>query len=239
MFARVKSHILQVIRTYNQRTANRRAGLQYERNFWDDYFQTKGLAWPEEYARRLDSNTQLSEQLCSLLAHIPKEEVMILDVGAGPFTELGKLHPSKKLTIVATDVLAHDYDVLLRKYNIQPPVRTMYADAERLDEVFVENAFDLCVARNCVDHMKNPFQAILQMLRVVKKGCYIVLSHAENEADARNYRGLHQWNFTVVHGDFIMKSVSQTINVSKALQHLAYVESRAENGWVEVLIRKA
>jgi ubiquinone/menaquinone biosynthesis C-methylase UbiE len=226
------------MRIYNQLTANRKAGLWHERRFWRRYFQTKGLAWPEEYARRLDPNTQLSEQLCALLAHIPKGKVLILDVGAGPFTELGKQHPSKKLTIVATDVLAREYDALLQRYNIQPPVRTMYANAERLDEIFVENAFDLCVARNCVDHMANPLQAILQMLRVVKKGCYVVLSHAENEADARNYRGLHQWNFTVVNGDFIMESRSQYINISQIIRPLGCLECHAENGWVDVLIRK-
>lgn len=238
MFFKVRHGIRPILRAYNQLNANRQAGLRHERGFWDNWFRTKGLHWPEEHTRRLNPNAPLSAQLCSLLAHLPQEKVIILDIGAGPFTELGKQHPSKELTIVATDVLAQEYDALLQKYAIQPPVRTMYADAERLNDIFVENAFDLCVARNCVDHMEHPLQAIQQMLRVVKPECYVVLSHAENEAEARNYRGLHQWNFTVEHGNFMMKSASQCVNVSQAVQHAARVECRAENGWVEVVMRK-
>lgn len=227
-----------IMRLYNQMTTSRQKGLRHELGFWDDWFRTKGLAWTDEYARRLDPNTYISEHLHRFINHLANDNVSILDIGAGPLTTLGKKHPTKKLHIVATDVLAREYDALLQKYNIEPPVRTIYADAERLDETLAENTFDLCIAQNCVDHMQNPFQAIMKMLYVVKAGGYVVLSHAEKEAENQNYKGLHQWNFTTVNGDFIIKGKSQFMNISKEIACLGITECHVENGWIEVFIRK-
>jgi hypothetical protein len=96
------------------------------------------------------------------------ECVHILDVGSGPLTRLGKKHPSKQLVITVTDLLAYEYDRLLAEFEIEPLVRTVYADAERLVDQFGHNAYNIVHGDNCIDHTVNPLQAIEQMLAVSK-----------------------------------------------------------------------
>jgi ubiquinone/menaquinone biosynthesis C-methylase UbiE len=163
----------------------------------------------------MDSDLNLQQRPNSLL---PKnqESVCILDVGAGPLTFLGKRSPGKNLSISAVDPLAEEYDKLLKKYKVQPNVRTKYGDAERLHRIFPSNSFDLVFARNCIDHSYNPEKAVLCMIEVAKKGCYILLEHIANEAENENYQGLHQWNFSAdANGDFLISSKSKVTNMTQ------------------------
>ena len=59
-------------------------------------------------------------------------------------TGLGKKHPSKQLLITATELLAHEYDRLLAEFEIEPLVRTVYADAERLVDQFGHDQSGSC-----------------------------------------------------------------------------------------------
>jgi SAM-dependent methyltransferase len=93
------------------------------------------------------------------------------------------------------DALADQYDAILDKYHIMPSVRTEKLEAEKIAQRFPANTFDLCFARNCLDHAYDPEDAILQMITVTKPGCYVLLEHFRNEAEENGYEGLHQWNF--------------------------------------------
>lgn len=214
------------------------SGLKEELEFWDEWFRTKGSIWPDEYKRRLDPLEPLSHYHRDFINHLPQDKVRILDVGAGPLTVLGKIHPSKELVIVATDALAREYDDLLSKHRIDPPVRTILAKAERLTRIFPENSFDLVYAQNSLDHSYDPLEATRQMIRVAKEGCYVVLDHIENEAENENYQGLHQWNFTVREGNFTIASRDIVIDISRELSSLGELVCSSENNWVRVHIRK-
>ena len=230
--------INRLLRPYYMATTNRSAGLKAEVKFWDKWLKTKGLHWPDDFKNRLDPNLCLSDYHRRLIDHIPFPEVRILDVGAGPLTALGKKHPTKKVTIVATDVLANEYERLLKKHNIHPIIKTVYGEAEILSQLFPENSFDLVNAQNCIDHAQDPLEAIKQMLYVVRSGCYVALNHKENEANNENYRNLHQWNFTIEDDCFIIKGRKNTINVSMAIETLGQLESSVENKRVKVQIKK-
>ena len=78
---------------------------------------------------RLNPDIYLSDYQSQFINKIEKSVINILDVGASPFTDLGKKHPSKILNITAIDPLAHEYDKLLEKYEIVPPIRTIYGEA--------------------------------------------------------------------------------------------------------------
>jgi 2-polyprenyl-3-methyl-5-hydroxy-6-metoxy-1,4-benzoquinol methylase len=216
----------------------RAAGLRDELSFWDEWLRTKSSAWPGDYQNRLDPKFPLSQKHSALIDLVPEEEIRILDVGAGPLTILGKKHPSKLLNIQAVDILAERYDQLLAKYNVQPLIRTQFAEAERLYQKFEENSFHLVTARNCLDHAVDPLEAIRQILFVTMKRCFAVLDHAENEGETQRYQGLHQWNFTVIEGDLIVKGSGQMTNVSKQLSHLGDFRCSLNNQWVTVWIRK-
>jgi SAM-dependent methyltransferase len=214
------------------------AGLKEELDFWDEWFRTRGSLWPQEYKRRLDPLEPLSSYHCGFINHLPQDKVRVLDVGAGPLTVLGKVHPSKELLIIATDALAREYNDLLNKYRIDPPVRTIFAKGERLTRIFSKNSFDLVYAQNTLDHSYDPLEAMRKMIKVAKEGCFVVLDHIENEADNENYRGLHQWNFAVRKGNFTIASRGIVIDVSRELSSLGDVVCSSENQWVRVHIRK-
>jgi ubiquinone/menaquinone biosynthesis C-methylase UbiE len=118
--------------------------------------------------------------------------VEILDVGAGPLTIVGKKWPGREVHITPLDPNVDGYDGLLAKHGIVPPCRTVFGLAEELD--FPEHSFDLVHARNSVDHSKDALQAIREMVRVVKKGCFVCLNHKVSEGRLEKYAEYHQWN---------------------------------------------
>ncbi len=206
-----------------------KAATRYEMRFWDDWFKTRGSQWPDDYRRRLDPDLPLQPIAAALLP--PQPAVDILDVGAGPLTVLGKKCEGVNIRITAIDPLADAYDRLLEKYHVQPPVRTRMLDAEDLSRGFQADTFDLVHARNSVDHAYNPEEAILQMIRVVKAGCYVLLEHSVNEAEQRDYSGMHQWNFSVSgEGDFLVRSKSREVNMTRKYADLCTISCEVLDG---------
>lgn len=201
-----------------------KSNISSEVRFWDRCIRTKGLIWHDEYRLRLDPQLELHEEIAKLLPI--KNEVSILDVGAGPLTYLGKIYDKAKLKIIAVDPLADEYDKILSKYSLTPLIRTKKLDAEELTKRFEEKSFDLVFARNCIDHSYSPENAILEMLKVVRENCYVLMLHRPNEAEQEKWRGLHQWNFSSEEGDFFISSKSTKINFSKKYSHLCKTECR-------------
>jgi SAM-dependent methyltransferase len=210
-----------------------------EVSFWDEWFSTKGLMWPDDYRDKTDPALPVDDFFRGLIDAIPGADITILDVGAGPLTILGKVHPGKRLRIVAVDPLADDYNALIDRHGVVPPVRTERCAAEDLAQRFAADSFDLVNATNCIDHSFDPVAAMHAMVRVLKPGRTLTMRHAENEADSHNYGGLHQWNLTIVGSDFWIRSKRGDCNVTAALSAVADVccYRRAPN-YVVVSIRK-
>ncbi len=192
--------------------------IKSEIRFWDKCVKTDGLIWPLEYKLRFDPNLPLQTEIAKLLPN--SKEVNILDVGAGPFTYLGKIYEDVKLNIIAVDPLADEYDKILFKYSVSPLVHTKKLEAEKLTTKFNKNHFDLVFARNCIDHAYSPENAILEMLEVVKNKHYVLLMHRPNEAEHENWQGLHQWNFSIENEDFVISSKNFRVNFSEKYKNL-------------------
>ncbi len=111
----------------------------------------------------------------------------------------------------------------MKKYCVSPLIQTKKSDAEKLTEMFPKNSFDLVFACNCIDHSYSPEKAILEMIKVVKKNCYILMIHRPNEARIQNYNGLHQWNFSTENGDFIISSKNESINISQKYSNICRI----------------
>ena len=221
-----------------------KAGWGLEMGFWETYFSTKGGQWADGYKRRLDPNLPLQPRPAALIPDA-STRTLILDVGAGPLTYLGKTLGERHLDIIAVDPLAAQYDSILIKHGIEPIVRTQLLAAERLTDKFPENTFDLVFARNCIDHSYNPEQAILQMIEVVRSGGYVLLEHRVNEGERERYQGLHQWDFFVSEdGDFMLGSqLLDTINVTTKHASICdiaceTVEEGSDGVWLVTRIRK-
>jgi SAM-dependent methyltransferase len=216
-----------------------RRGLAHEIGWWERWIVQKGRRWPDDFRDRLDSKTPLREELIvDLLPSIAHDPVRVLDVGAGPATSLGKVHPERALEIVAVDPLADEYATLWRDAGIRPPVPTERGTGERLVERFGTAAFDIAYARNALDHMIDPLAVVEQMLAVVADGGYVVLRHSQNEATKARYRGLHQWNIALEGSDLVVRRPRHRINLSAELAGRAVVTCRQNDEAVTCVISK-
>ena len=124
-----------------------------------------------------------------------KKSVLIADLGAGSICTLGNQWPGVELKILASDLLADEYNEHWRntKRTILNPVTKQ--DMEALS--YPDNAFDIVHCANALDHCENPRAAIAEMIRVCKPGGWVYLRHIQNEGSKENYHGFHQWNFDI------------------------------------------
>src|SRR6476469_2031561 len=76
----------------------RRRALKEEVGYWAEWLSTHGGKWSEDYAFRFDPSAEVEDPaLRDALASIPKTDVSILDVGAGPASAVGVRFPGKAL----------------------------------------------------------------------------------------------------------------------------------------------
>ena len=170
-------------------------GLSEELYFWDAWLEGR-LQNAEDRAYRLSSHRPFPWWVKPL---IPKQagEVRILDVGAGPVTELGAQWEGREVEIVAVDPLADPYAELLKKYSICPPVRTINGAGEHLARQFGPESFHFVYARNSLDRSLDPIECYRQILQVLRPGCSLVSLHEANNGERNNYEGVNQWNFSL------------------------------------------
>ena len=220
------------------------SGISFEKKFWDTWIGKEGGGkekgkWHKDFLSRCDPDLPLQQHITSLIDAPPGAEVHVLDVGAGPLTLLGKQWAGRKLHIAAIDPLAKQYEKSLAKHGVEPLVHTIYAEAENLCATFPENHFDLVYAQNSIDHCFNPLQAIQQMLKVVKPGCYVFLAHSIKEGKRENYVGFHQWDFYAEEGELLISNRKDVINLTRQIDQVATVDIEIfENSWINARIRK-
>ncbi|MFG0326068.1 MAG: class I SAM-dependent methyltransferase [Phycisphaerales bacterium JB037] len=216
------------------------AHLRDELGFWSDWFRTKGKQWPQLYKDRLDPDLPLQARFIRCLAVPAGGTARILDVGAGPLTLIGKKWEGRRVELVPTDALADGYDRLMAEFGVEPPVRTIACEAEKLEEKFGEGSFDLSHAQNSLDHCYDPMLAIRQMIAVTKPGGFVLLNHNLDEAEQQEYGGLHQWNFAIRDGRAVIWNREGSRDIAEELGAGVEVESelRGEGNWVSVTIRR-
>ncbi len=219
-------------------------GLPSELEFWERYLATGGGQFPDGYRFRLDPRSAISDPL--LLQAIDRtsaDPVRILDVGAGPLTAIGKhdpRDPSRTIEIVATDPLAREYDVLLSRFDVTPPVRAQFCRGEELLREFGAGTFDIVHARNSIDHSEDPMMVIGQMAQVASSSGSLVLHHRRREAETLRYSALHQWNFDIESGRLLVWGKRRRFDVGQELGPRAKVNAEVERvggqEWVRALI---
>jgi SAM-dependent methyltransferase len=213
--------------------------LRDELVFWDRYLSTRGHKWPDEFAQRVDPQARLAEE--EIVSRITRRQqtVRILDVGSGPMTILGKQLPDRLVEITAVDPLATDYNKLLDRNGIVPPVRTQWCEGECLAKKFKPNSFDFAYSRNALDHAHDPLDVISQMVSVVRGGGWVILRHRPNEAEAAKYKGLHQWNFELRDERYFwIRGHTRSDDVATALRPVARVSAGMSGPWLICAIHK-
>lgn len=230
-----------------QKLITKRIGLKSEIAFWDRWFKYQGVTDQEktekrhrDYLHRLDTQSEFQNKFRELIDLPPNSIIRILDVGAGPLSIIGKCWDERDLVITPVDLLAKHYDKLLKKYKITPPVRTISGSAEYLTNYFKNNYFDLVYARNCIDHVNNPIQAIQEMIAVVKPNCYVLMEHIINEGVSQQYRGLHKWNIFIKNENFFIGNEKSETNISREFNYQVEVnwELESKSNWITTTLKK-
>lgn len=205
----------QIIRQSNRRMSrwlglnreNWHEALPEELQFWERALSDPDRNWlRSEYDERMDPQFEFQDCLKALIDAPPGGVVRVLDVGAGPLTRLGKKWSGRTLQLVPVDPLAEEYQALLTRLNIRPPVFTQVGHGEKLLEQFEKNSFDMAYASNSLDHSYDPLLAIEQMFSVIKPACHVYLWHFARVGVTEGYHGLHQWNFDIRQGEMILSN---------------------------------
>jgi len=124
----------------------------------------------------------------------PIEKLSVLDVGSGAVNVLGNMIGKDKFNMTQTDVLAHDYQELLKPYRIMCQMLRDNMCKMR----FEDNSFDIVHCSNALDHCENPIRAIEEMKRVARH-C-VFLRHFQNVGKIEQYKGMHQWDISENNG---------------------------------------
>lgn len=215
-----------------------RTQLPKELSFWKQWIGTGGGGSPETFRRALDPSQPLQPHLADLLEGVTDDEVRILDVGSGPISFVGKVLGDRRITLVPVDPLADGYNGLLDAAGVVPPFPTRTGSAEELSTLFPAGSFHLVHASNSIDHSFDPVLAIAEMIKMVRPDGYVWLTHFRNEGHNNGYYGLHQWNFDVEDGEFIVWNPVRRRSVTSELRHAAEIDTKLDGDLVKVTLRR-
>ena len=213
-------------------------GIAHELWFWSRWFETRGLEWPSDFETRLNPDQPLIPALKALIPENAQGTIDILDVGAGPMTNIGFRHELISLNIRACDPLADFYSQAAARHGVRRPNETMFAVAEDLGAYFSESSFDIVHCCNALDHSADPIRGITEMLRIAKRGGSLYLKHHINEAETENYEGFHQFNFDLRDGRFIIWNKSSFWDVASVLPIHVDVKVHLEDQDIVAVITK-
>ena len=180
--------------------------LQAELNYWvwtmKHFYENVG-----ELVGRDNLDKHLNYDVESLIGLPVGATVRILDVGAGPLSDLGFKSFRYKVQITCIDPLAEAYSKLLDQYQIGIgcPLRSIYGEVEKLTDSFKPGSFDVVVCLNCLDHTRDPVLGLNQMVDVLAPDGFVYVWCYQNEGACENYQGLHQWDFDLLDNAVVLK----------------------------------
>ena len=161
-----------------------------ELKFWREWFASgKG--------KKYEGHRRLSNVFDQMIGD--KKEVRIANLGAGAVNMIGDTRKDIEVTVVASDLLAKEYQALWEETQGSFPTFVEYQDMADLN--YSDNWFDIVYCTNALDHSKDPHKALKEMVRICKPGGWIYLQHQAHEGRRLGYNGMHEWNIDVTSGD--------------------------------------
>lgn len=124
-----------------------------------------------------------------------KKDVLVADLGAGPFSLVGTVLDGVKIRVIASDMLADEYNKMISDDGIIQIVPIEKQNMEKL--TYADSIFDIVHCVNALDHSCFPKMAIQEMHRICKPDGAIYLRHFPEVGLRHGYRGLHQWNISL------------------------------------------
>lgn len=158
------------------------AGKKNELDFWEQWLKRKST--PYQKVVRLSS---LFDFMIG-----DKKEVLIANLGAGAMCLIGNSRRDVKIKVISSDLLADEFNALIKKLNLTTPYPVEKQDMTKL--TYADGRFDIVFCANALDHCQDPYKALNEIVRICKPGGWIYLHHFAHEGRRQGYHGLHQWN---------------------------------------------
>lgn len=160
-------------------------GMEPEIKFWREWFPRKGLIY--------QGDGPLDKLFDFMIGD--KKEVKIANLGAGAINLIGNKKDGVKVTIIASDILADEFNKIREELGIKSPIPIEKQDMAHL--TYKDEEFDIVYCTNALDHCIDPYGALHEMVRVCNPGGWIYLWHHAHEGKRLGYSGLHRWNLDV------------------------------------------
>ena len=87
--------------------------------------------------------------------------------------------------------------------------------AETLSASYAEGSVCFVHIRNALDHSADPATAIVEAIRVLRRGGVLYCNHFRNEAEREGYRGFHQFNIDEEDGHMILWNRGMRVDVNR------------------------
>lgn len=117
-----------------------------------------------------------------------KKRVAILDVASGPYPITGQLLDGVEVHVTHCD--KQDFTDFWKEIGTEPLFPVEYQDMEKL--TYLDDSFDIVHCVNALDHTKDIWSAVKEMLRVVKPGGWIYVDCALDQLTLQKKK--HYWD---------------------------------------------
>lgn len=187
-------------------------------------------------ARRMKLNKPrpLQDHLAGLIPSHHQGPLKILDAGSAIFSTIGTEHGYLEVELTACDILAGEWNAILKRRGITPHVPVEYQNMEAL--TYGDCSFHLVHCGNSLDHVRNAPQALRELIRVCKSPGYVYLSHFRNQGEKQGYHGQHRWNLQrTTEGDCLLWNKEQQVPFSGVHQGFDTIEHTTRGGAVHVV----
>jgi SAM-dependent methyltransferase len=157
-------------------------GIAAELLFWRGWLGGRGKLFEKDII--------LNKRLIPYIGD--KKRVRIANIGSGPVCTIGNKLEDIDIEIISSDLLADEYKEILKQLNLNPICPVEKQDMAKM--TYEDNSFDIVYCANALDHSKDPYNALKEMVRICKPKGFIYLYHIAHEGQRHRYHGLHQWN---------------------------------------------
>lgn len=181
-------------------------------------------------------NTRIKKELTSF----QNKKIRLLDICCGPFPKSGIFAEDYTIERTLVDTLSESYHSMLKENSIKTyEQKIICCNVEELHNNFSMNSFEIIYSKNALDHTYNPIEAIANLINLITHNGVIILEHYINEGKYTNYYGLHQWDFNVENGDFIISNYDKTVNFNATRKYTQVnIETSIDGNKIINIIRK-
>lgn len=173
-------------------TGHELCAVAHELGFWKGFVKTDRFL--KGWVADIPTPELHKETKDLILAELNrKPNGLVMDVGSGVVSILNGTVP--KGSLFPVDPLSPLYELIFdyHQYRIRPPYPY---GAEEVGTYF-HTGFQVVHISNALDHCQDPFEAMVQMRKVLVPGGLLIVCGFVNESTHMGGAGLHQWDIAL------------------------------------------